>query len=424
MHQLQRTLRATALIAALVGCQYEDPVGWIGSECFLGSWNPDDTCTGTEVDATTLNYGQEQYLLYCMACHGIEGDGRGPASRYLRPPPRDLRIAAYKFAKVVDGLPHDEDLARIINDGLLGTAMHPWEDIPPPAVNAIVQYIKTFSPPGEGWFDPDGEQGTRMVAGGDPWAGKEAAGIQSGREIYHALQCWSCHPAYASPNDIRKWTAAIKGTAVGELRPNLYYPEAKTSELYTVGWPSLPECETDEQCESADQKCVFGRCEVKLKIKPPDFMFDAIRAGATAPELFSTIAAGINGSGMPQWKETIPDEQIWAMAHYVNWLTGWKGTAQAVEMKNRLRHVAKTEPAKTFELKKKDEPKAPKKPEPKAPAKVEPKESPKAPEVPVKPVVKPEPAPAPKPAPEEKAAPAEITPTPTPTTPDPTGAPE
>src|SRR5688572_25589376 len=73
---------------------------------------------GQDVDVHTLNAGAEAYMLYCRACHGDTGAGDGPASAALRPPPRDLRIATYKFAGVVDGLPHDEDLARIIRGGL------------------------------------------------------------------------------------------------------------------------------------------------------------------------------------------------------------------------------------------------------------------------------------------------------------------
>jgi len=93
----------------------------------------------------TLERGREAYMLYCYGCHGMTGDGNGPASYGLRPAPRDLRLGDYKFAKVLKGLPHDDDFERIIRQGLQGTAMLKW-DIPDTPLNDIIQYIKTFAP--------------------------------------------------------------------------------------------------------------------------------------------------------------------------------------------------------------------------------------------------------------------------------------
>jgi mono/diheme cytochrome c family protein len=61
------------------------------------------TLAGTEVSAHVLNEGREAYMEYCFSCHGIDGDGNGPAARGMRPPPRDFRTGIFKFARVVDG---------------------------------------------------------------------------------------------------------------------------------------------------------------------------------------------------------------------------------------------------------------------------------------------------------------------------------
>ena len=34
---------------------------------------------GQEVSADVLNLGKETYVLYCRACHGMNGDGNGPS---------------------------------------------------------------------------------------------------------------------------------------------------------------------------------------------------------------------------------------------------------------------------------------------------------------------------------------------------------
>ena len=100
---------------------------------------------GVYADAETLNLGKQVYQEYCMACHGVKGDGKGVAARGLLPPPRNLTQGLYKFGHAVDGgLPTDEDLAQIIRHGLKGSAMLPW-DIGDGQLHAVIQYIKTFA---------------------------------------------------------------------------------------------------------------------------------------------------------------------------------------------------------------------------------------------------------------------------------------
>src|SRR5690242_9099685 len=64
-----------------------------------------------EVSAKTLNDGRDAYMHYCYACHGEKGDGKGPSSYGLRPPPRDFTRGVFKFARLrsSDEMPNDED---------------------------------------------------------------------------------------------------------------------------------------------------------------------------------------------------------------------------------------------------------------------------------------------------------------------------
>ena len=343
MERLNKVLAVLAVISFLApGCKYEDPDPYT-EPMELGEY---------EIDADTLNLGRESYMLYCFACHGENGDGKGPSSFGLRPPPRDLRIATYKFGRAVDGLPHDEDLTAIVKNGLTGTAMLPW-DIPDTTLDAIIQYIKAFSPEGEGWRDEDAELGERIEATPDPWEGKTAAAVERGKQIYHAYQCWSCHSAYATETEISAHAEAVKGKGIASFRPNLFSPEAKESAFYTARVQRKPgetaECEETSDCANEQEICVYGTCELKLKIIPPDFMYDEIRNGSDPTNLYRTIAAGIQGSGMPQWKGSVPDEDIWAVAHYVNWVAGWKGTAQVAQMKAKLRAAPHLKKVKAVE---------------------------------------------------------------------------
>src|SRR5262249_8451823 len=126
---------------------------------------------GKKVSARALDNGAEKYRVYCQACHGLEGDGKGPASLGLRPPPRDFRLGKFKFAPVPAGHPpNDADLMRIVKGGLHGTAMLPWSDVPDKDLYDILQFIKTLSPR---WAD--GKPGEPIVAPADPWGAERKA---------------------------------------------------------------------------------------------------------------------------------------------------------------------------------------------------------------------------------------------------------
>ncbi|HYQ80939.1 MAG TPA: c-type cytochrome, partial [Anaeromyxobacteraceae bacterium] len=132
---MRRTLALLASLA-LAACKGYTPVDF-QAPMKLG---------GQQVAAGTLNAGRNAYMLYCRACHGDKGDGKGPSSHGLRPPPRDFTVGTFKFAAVPGGtLPHDEDLVRIVKGGLHGTAMLGW-DVPDPTLHDIIQYLKTLSP--------------------------------------------------------------------------------------------------------------------------------------------------------------------------------------------------------------------------------------------------------------------------------------
>ena len=304
---------ALALVVLMGGCAYEAPPEFIEPQ----------TLGGEVVSAEVLNEGQEAYGFYCISCHGRNGDGRGASAAGLTVPPRDFRVASFKFGGVAEGLPHDEELGRLIRHGLTGTAMLPWE-ITDRQLHAIIQYIKTFSPPDEGWRDPEEEKGERVVAGADPWAGDEVAAISRGEVVFHGkASCNTCHPTYVSKAvAIKHRRDATPGghSAAVELRPQAWLPAPQLTVTYTRPIPGDPPCNDDAACGEGNT-CRFGRCEEGLRIRPPDFTANRIKSGTDMPQLFSLLSVGIPGTAMPAWKGVIPEKDIWALAHYVRSLT-------------------------------------------------------------------------------------------------------
>jgi len=77
----------------------------------------------TRVDSLSnkvyLERGRKIYFRACASCHGIRGDGSGPAARGFDPAPRNFRRGVYKFRTTISGaLPLDEDLEHTVREGV------------------------------------------------------------------------------------------------------------------------------------------------------------------------------------------------------------------------------------------------------------------------------------------------------------------
>jgi mono/diheme cytochrome c family protein len=100
-----------------------------------------------EVAAETLNHGQKLFNRYCGSCHGYEGGGDGSAARSLDPKPRDFRTAEFLYVATGEGsLPSDADLKGTIRNGVVSRGMPAWNGMQEADLDALVSYIKTFSP--------------------------------------------------------------------------------------------------------------------------------------------------------------------------------------------------------------------------------------------------------------------------------------
>ena len=374
-------------LALGAGCQYEEPDPFTAPLKVVG---------GT-LDPDQLNRGREAYVLHCFACHGMEGDGYGPAAYALRPAPRDLRKGIFKFTGTQNGVPTDEAMKRIILGGLKGTAMLPW-DVPESQVDDIIAYIKSISVCDEsgefceGWaLNNEGESDnevTNSIADTmkpDPYGpAKAGEAIKRGEVVYHGgAQCWTCHAAYATKPRIEGFVKAEKGAeAPVPWRDDMYRSKLQKATDYSIpsrvgGACSMTEaiaaekgedfecaqgrecmgtvftaegevesegrcrgigsCTEDDQCTGEGEICNLGRCEYVAQFLPPDFTYHHVRSGETLADLNRSIAGGVRGTAMAAWKQAgLSDDDIWALSYYVQSLIAKKGTAAAFKEKNGL----------------------------------------------------------------------------------------
>jgi mono/diheme cytochrome c family protein len=90
------------------------------------------------------------YRRHCVHCHGITGDGRGPTARFLNPYPRDYRMGLFKFKNTYNpAKPTEEDLHRVMVNGVPGTAMPSFSLLPNSEIEALIEYVKYLAIRGE-----------------------------------------------------------------------------------------------------------------------------------------------------------------------------------------------------------------------------------------------------------------------------------
>lgn len=293
--------------------------------------------SGESLDPHLLTSGYEAYMHYCYGCHGEKGDGLGPASATMRPPPRNFTIGLFKFPGTAFGqLPVDSALDRTIRRGLHGTPMLPW-DIPAMERKAIIAYLKTLSPR---WK----EEGVppEVEISSDPWKGKpRAEALALGRQVYHVATegagCSGCHASYETRQDISDLSKKITGEGIAEFSDEMYRTALKESE-YPVAYDAKGESSKNHQ------------------LLPPDFLFHKVKTaypvGAMINEgelnyipyteemqredLYRTIAVGIGGAAMPGWKGVLDENKLWALVYYVQSLVEKRGTPEAVALRTHL----------------------------------------------------------------------------------------
>lgn len=219
--------------------------------------------------------GQRVYENHCAACHGLAGDGNGPAAAWLFPKPRDFNSGLFKIQSTPAGsLPTDEDLFQTITRGMPGSSMPSFTYLSDVQRRATVQYVKHLTsqvrPDGKrlNSFDAaktQGESQLPVVVPPEPPATVEA--LTHGKELFTKFACNSCHGE----------------TGVGD-------------------GPS-----------AAALKDSWG-----LPLSPRDFTIGAFRGGSTGRDLYLRIHNGMAGTPMLGFGDTVmkPDER-WALVLYI-----------------------------------------------------------------------------------------------------------
>jgi DMSO reductase family type II enzyme heme b subunit len=203
------------------------------------------------------------YAKRCSQCHGVDGEGNGPAAEQFYPRPRDFTLALFKY-KTTDAnseFPSDADFRNTIKNGLTGTGMPAWSGILSDAeIDALIEKIKVF---GE-W---DGEEiDYTPIQMPDPMPEATPELLAQGRAQF-VKACVQCHG--------------------DEGRGNITSGKRLKDDLQNRIWP-------------------------RNLTRPETWRYTH-----TAQQVFQRLSTGIPGTPMPEHATTMSIEDRWAIAQYV-----------------------------------------------------------------------------------------------------------
>ncbi len=232
--------------------------------------------------------GRAIYFRRCSFCHGLLGDGEGPAAKYLDPRPRDFTLGTFKFRTTQSGeLPTNEDLFRTISRGLPGTAMQAFDsDLIKNGLSegerwAVIAYIKTFA---QEFDDPelDPVKTGKVIALPANRAPFNEETIAKGGKVFERAKCWSCHGKLG------------RGDGNKEFRKDDW------------GFP--------------------------IRIRNVTHPWK-IKAGTEVKDIYMRFTSGISGTPMPSFIKTMSEEDRWNLANYIKSLQYKQTSNQALKAK-------------------------------------------------------------------------------------------
>jgi cytochrome c oxidase cbb3-type subunit 2 len=210
--------------------------------------------------ADSIARGKAIYLRRCVGCHGVDGDGNGPAATFLDPRPRNFTLGSFKFRSTPSGsLPTDGDLYRTITRGVRWTAMPTWHELPEKDRLAVITYVKTFS---ARWRE---ERPEPAVALPDP-PRATADLLGRGKALYAEAKCWECHGEGGKGD----------GPSAAQLTDDLGF-----------------------------------------RIRPTDFTRGQFKGGGDVRDLFRAMSTGLDGTPMPSFGDSMTEDERWAISYYV-----------------------------------------------------------------------------------------------------------
>lgn len=245
-----------------------------------------------------LAKGQAVYQLRCVQCHGISGDGNGPAAASLYPRPRDYRRGVFKFASTPYGArPLPSDLVRTVRAGIHGTSMPSFNLLPSEEIDSVVNYVLALTRRGE--YE------------------EELAALAENEEALekNAIQ------EEAFPRVMQRWKTA-EFQQVQPLTPLPTFTEEHVAwgkkAFLTVGCAKCHGEDGRGQMSDNIGKDLWGHTT-----RAADLTSGMLHGGQKPLDIYRRISSGINGTPMPGFASSLQSQPdtIWHLVAYVKFIS-------------------------------------------------------------------------------------------------------
>jgi len=166
----------------------------------------------------------------------------------------------YKIRTTANKTPADQDVFRVISEGMPGTSMPAWGVLPERDRWNLVAYLKTFAP-------EQFKEAPKKLELPKEVSSSEAS-IKRGKEMFEAIECHKCHGSEGRAD----------GPSRAELKDEWGQPIAPAN--LTKRW--------------------------------------TFRGGATRTDIATRIAAGVLGTPMPAFLDAVEKpEDVWHLTNYI-----------------------------------------------------------------------------------------------------------
>jgi mono/diheme cytochrome c family protein len=260
--------------------------------------------------AVPTDLGIRLYDRLCASCHGANGDGAGPAARFLYPKPRNFRLEPFRLVSTTNLVPSDDDLMRTLERGMPGSSMFSFGHLSLDERKALVAHVRGLVRQGmedrfkreavEFGEEPDLQAMAEIVKERttpganvelpDEWPAEDAASIERGRDLYVKATCASCHGETG------------KGDGVQVQQDELGMP-----------------------------------------IRPRDYTRGVFKGGRDRGPLYARVALGVPGTPMPSSPALTPDEIV-DLVHFIRSLSDAATEAQVVHRRATIRAARASQP--------------------------------------------------------------------------------
>lgn len=322
-------------------------VAWKQLPVDFGIAQPNASNTDRQEAGWRLKEGRNLYMVHCLHCHGVAGDGNGTTARFLNPRPRDYRQGKFKFKSTAGGVkPTSDDLLRVLEEGVPGTYMPSFVLLGREQLGILVDYVRWLSIRGE----MEEKLGTSLTMAGLKGTDLERALKEKQEEdksltrdkfqadlLAEANAEWSATVTESAQDVIDSWNSAneaenvivpasprVPSDAASIARGKALFlsKENKCSDCHglagrgdgpqTEQFPKIPGAIPERSYDTPGLRDDWGEI-----IVPRNLTRGVYRFGRRPLDIYRKVHTGINGTPMPGFGKSLKSEQIWDVVNFV-----------------------------------------------------------------------------------------------------------